>query len=72
MHHTCEHLLTIRILIEKVVEYDIIIFLAFINFQKAFDPVEHWAIKKSLIDAKIDHRYTTAIQNIYQNATSAI
>lgn len=61
----------IRTLIEKCNEYKIPIGLAFIDFEKAFDSVEHCAILDSLDECRVDSRYTRTIKYIYGNATSS-
>lgn len=43
--------------------------MALIDFQKAFDTLEHWAIMESLANARIDSRY---LEIIYKNATCNI
>lgn len=48
------------------------IWLAFIDYKKAFDSVESWAVVQSLQNARIDHRYTKLIKNIYDNATMKV
>ncbi|XP_056641545.1 craniofacial development protein 2-like [Diorhabda sublineata] len=45
---TIEHLHTVRTLNEKVTEYNIPLWIAFIDFRKAFDTVEFWAIIRSM------------------------
>ena len=43
-YSTCDHLLTMKILVERANEYNISLLMAFVDFEKAFDTVEHWAI----------------------------
>lgn len=69
---TCDHLLTLRLLIEKTIEYNLNVCLAFVDFYKAFDSIEHWIIINGLKNARIDHRYTQIIKYIYNNATSTV
>lgn len=37
-----------------------------------FDSVEHWAVKKSLQNGKIDYKYIDLISQIYDKATTTI
>lgn len=67
-----DHLQTLRTLIEKSTEYNIPLHLGFVDYQKAFDSVETWAILKSLDSARIDSRYTTLIKQIYENASMQV
>lgn len=69
---TTDHLHTIRTLIEKCTEYNVPLHVAFVDFQKAFDSVEIWAVLESLENARIDSRYTNIIKNIYENASIQI
>ena len=58
--------------VKKYNEYNIPIALAFIDFEKAFDSVEIWAVMKGLNNCRIDYRYSQILKNIYKNATSTI
>ncbi|XP_060530472.1 uncharacterized protein LOC132704478 [Cylas formicarius] len=66
---TLDHLQVVRTVIEKTNEYNIPIWVAFIDYEKAFDSVEIWAVLKALSNSRVDYRCTTLIQNIYSNAT---
>lgn len=68
-YSTMDHILTMRIVIEKATEYQMPLWLAFIDYKKAFDSIESWAVIQSLQNARIDHRYTNLVNNIYQKAT---
>ena len=46
--------------------------LAFIDFEKAFDSVEIWAVMDGLDNCRVDSRYSQILKNIYKNATSTI
>jgi hypothetical protein len=69
---TNDHLHTIKILIEKCIEYNIPLVLAFVDYEKAFDTVEFETVLEALNQSRIDYRYTSLIKNIYENATSSI
>ena len=56
-------------LIEKTTEYSIPLYMAFVDYEKAFDSIESWAILAALNKARIDSRYTSLVQHIYENAT---
>ncbi|CAG9828027.1 unnamed protein product [Diabrotica balteata] len=58
---TCDHFHTLKVLIEKVNEYNLPICLAFIDYEKAFDSIELWAIEEALVNSKIDSRYRILI-----------
>lgn len=69
---TADHLLTMKILIEKANEYHIPMFIALVDFEKAFDCVEHWAVINALQNSRIDYRYTDLIENLYRNGSTRI
>lgn len=66
--NTYDHIHVIKHIIEKANEYNIRLFMTFVDFEKAFDSVELWAILNSLRNCAIDSRYITLIENIYKNA----
>lgn len=45
------------------------IYLAFIDFHKAFDSIEIPAILKALNNARIDTRYSYLLKYLYENST---
>ena len=67
-----DHLQVIKTLMEKVNEYNITLWVAMIDYEKAFDSIEIWAVLNALSNARIDYRYTNIIKYIYENATSQI
>lgn len=69
---TTDHIFTISQLIEKCNEYNKIIFFAFIDYQKAFDMLEHPFIWKSLKLQGIEDKYIRIIKNIYENSKARI
>ncbi|XP_037294379.1 uncharacterized protein LOC115454908 [Manduca sexta] len=66
---TVDHIHTVRQIMEKCIEYNQPIAMAFIDFEKAFDTVEHWAVIHSLQRCQVDCRYVQAIKETYQAAT---
>lgn len=71
-YSTTDHLQVIHMIIGKAVEYNIPLHLAFVDYQKAFDSIEIWAILAAMDNARIDSRYSKLIQHIYANATLRI
>jgi hypothetical protein len=55
--------------IEKTIEYNIPLHLAFVDYHKAFDSIEKWAFLTALDDARVDSRYAALLKNIYDDAT---
>lgn len=69
---TNDHIQVVRSLIEKTQEYNMPLYLIFVDFEKAFDSIETLAILNSLQNSRIDHRYTNLIKNIYDMATLTV
>ena len=69
---TTDHLQTINQIIEKCNEFNIPLCLAFIDYEKAFDSIEHWAIFEALRDIGIHETYVNILKDIYTEATAKI
>ena len=69
---TNDHLHCIKGIIEKSIEYNRPLVLAFVDFRKAFDTIEFNSIMKALEESRIDYRYSRLIKNIYNNATMTV
>ena len=69
---TNDHLLVMKILIEKSIEYNKPLILIFVDYEKAFDTINQQIMLRALTEARVDHRYTTTIKNIYQNAKASV
>ena len=67
-----DHLQAINQLIEKSNEYQIYLCLGFVDYQKAFDSIEHKDMFNALRKAGIHEGYINIIQDIYTNATARI
>lgn len=63
---TNDHLQSIKVLIEKSIEYNRSLVLAF-DFRMVFDTIEMSAILEGMNECRIDYRYSK-IHNIYKNA----
>ena len=69
---TIDHLHSINQLIEKTNEYNIPLCLAFVDYEKAFDSIEHNAVFDSLREQGINENYVQLLENIYSNSTALI
>ena len=58
--------------IEKSNEYNLPLRIGFIDYDKAFDTVEHFAIFEALRKTNINETYINILQNIYSQATARI
>lgn len=69
---TNDHLLSIKVLIEKCIEYNKPLILIFVDYEKAFDSVNQRRMLEALSECRIDYRYTTLIKHIYNKATASV
>jgi hypothetical protein len=66
---TIDHIHTVRQVLEKCNEYNQPLVVAFIDYEKAFDTIEHWAVVHSLQRSLVDTSYVEVIKEIYDTAT---
>ena len=71
-YSTIDHLHTMNQLIEKTSEYNMPLYLAFVDYEKAFDSVERTAISNTLYEQGINETYKKLIDNIYANGSSVV
>ena len=69
---TIDHIFTLRQVIQKTEEYNQPLCLAFVDYEKAFDSIETWAVLQSLQRCHIDHRYIEVLKCLYENATMSV
>lgn len=69
---TIDHIHTVKQLMEKSSEYNRPLCLAFIDYEKAFDSVEHWAVFNSLHRCQIDAQYVDVLRELYVAATMQV
>ena len=62
---TIDHIYTLNQIIEKTNEYNLPLCVGFINYEKAFDSVEHFAIFEALRKININETYVQILENIY-------
>ena len=69
---TIDHIYTLNQIIEKTNEYNLPLCVGFIDYEKAFDSVEHFAIFEALRKININETYVQILENIYKKATASI
>ena len=69
---TTDHIHAINQLVEKSNEYNKPLCMAFIDFEKAFDSVETWAVMQALRNQGIEERYVKLLEDIYRGSTATI
>lgn len=67
-----DHIHTLELIIEKYREHQKPLYIAFIDYQKAFDTISHSSIWDSLKEQGVDDRYINTIKSIYRNNTSRV
>ncbi|GFO32255.1 endonuclease-reverse transcriptase [Plakobranchus ocellatus] len=71
-YSTTDHIYTLNQVIEKSNEYNLPLCVGFIDYEKAFDSVEHFAIFDALRKININETYVTILENIYRNASARV
>lgn len=69
---TLDHIHTVKQIIEKYKEYNKTLYVAFIDYSKAFDSISHTSIWESLKNQGISSSYITTIKNIYSDNEARI
>ena len=69
---TTDHLHAINQLIEKSNEYQLDLCIGFIDYEKAFDSIEHLNLFQALREIGINEGYVCILEDIYTDATSRI
>lgn len=63
---------TLRMLCERAIQHQQVVFLCFIDYVKAFDKVQHEKLLKLLQELSIDGKDIQLIRNLYWNQEAAI
>jgi hypothetical protein len=71
-YSTVDHLHTINQIIDITQEYRQKIYMAFIDYRKAFDSVEHTKIIDSMEAIAIHPKYIRLIREIYKNSNAKV
>ncbi|XP_028168072.1 uncharacterized protein LOC114358336 [Ostrinia furnacalis] len=69
---TIDHIHTLDQILEKYKEYNRPLYIAFIDYAKAFDSISHNSIWKALAMCGISRKYIEVIKYIYTQSTSII
>lgn len=69
---TTVHLQTINQVIEKSTEYQKTLNIAFIDFRKAFDTIEHVMVWKALKNQNVPNKIIRILKNLYTNSSAKI
>lgn len=69
---TVDHIHTLEQIIEKYREYNRPLYVAFIDYSKAFDSISHCSIWNALLQSNIHCKYINILKYIYTNSTSRV
>lgn len=64
-----DHIATLRIIVEQSLEWNSSLYVTFIDFEKAFDSVDHTTLWKNLNYYSIPEKFTNLIKASYNNST---
>ena len=71
-YSTTDHLHVINQLMEKCNEFSTPLCLAFVDYEKAFDSVEHIKVMEAISNQKVAAEYIELLSSIYNNAISML
>lgn len=71
-YNTIDHIQTAEQLIEKFNEYNKPLYIAFVDYSKAFDSISHASIWNALKISNVEDKYINIIKYIYSNSTSRV
>ena len=70
-YSTVDHLQALNQVIEKSEEYQVPLVIGFIDYEKAFDSIEHFSIFEVLRKINVNETYVKILENIYKGATAS-
>ena len=71
-YQTTDHLATYRLIEQKCHEWGIKMWIATVDFTKAFDSISHKSIWEALKSCKVDHGYISLLMKIYRDQKASI
>lgn len=71
-YSTLDHIHTVRQIFEKNKEFNVPFYCCFIDYNKAFDSIEHENIWHGLKNQGVEHKYIRILKNVYTNSTARI
>ncbi|PZC84828.1 hypothetical protein B5X24_HaOG203818 [Helicoverpa armigera] len=69
---TIDHIHVVDQVIEKYLEFRRPLYVAFIDYKKAFDSISHNGIWEALRSQNINEKYINILKNIYKSSTSRV
>lgn len=69
---TTDHLFVVQQLIEKLSEHKMNLFMGFVDFEKAFDSIEHPFLWLAMKEHGVNQKYIRLMKKIYEKSTAVI
>lgn len=69
---TIDHIHVVRQVLQKYKEYNKVYYLGFVDFNKAFDSLEHDSIWRALECQGVEPKYIRTLENIYAKSTAQV
>lgn len=69
---TIDHIHTLELIIEKYMEKQTPLYIAFVDYKKAFDTISHTSIWEALKAQKVENKYIEIIRRVYNKSTSKV
>ena len=69
---TIDHLHAVTQVLEKTTEYNIPLYMAFVDYEKAFDSIQHRAVFEALKAHGMQEKYINIIKEMYTEGTAQI
>ncbi|PZC85214.1 hypothetical protein B5X24_HaOG202399 [Helicoverpa armigera] len=71
-YSTIDHIHVLRQILQKYKEYNKTYYLAFVDYNKAFDTIEHGFIWEALRTQGVPTKYIRILQNVYTKSTARV
>ncbi|CAH2107216.1 unnamed protein product [Euphydryas editha] len=71
-YSTTDHIHTLEQVIEKYVEYNQNLYIAYVDYAKAFDSISHKSIWDALEHQNLPYIYINILKDIYRKSTSCV
>ncbi|KAI8434265.1 hypothetical protein MSG28_012359 [Choristoneura fumiferana] len=71
-YSTVDHIHSVELLLEKYQEFQRPLYVAFIDYQKAFDTILHSSIWEAMKTQNVEAKYIKVLKYLYENSTSRV
>lgn len=69
---TADHLQALNQIIEKMEEFNLPLYIAFVDYKKAFDFLEHASVFQALVNQGVETKYVRLLKTIYSQSTAKV